>query len=140
TGSFFNLVLPSTIGGDAYRIADIGRDSARTVNTLASLLADLLTESLRLSAYGLAFPFVSPPAVSAWKPRLLVLPSLAFVLLMGAGFMLWEQRLLRRATTWMPSALRAPALRILDKLLASMRAYASRPAVWIWSMLISFAF
>ncbi len=140
TGSFFNLFLPSTIGGDAYRIADIGRHSARTVNTVASLLADRLTGFLALSVYGLVFPFVARQAISEWNPRLLVLPSLAFVLLMGAGFMLWEQRLLRRATTWMPSALRAPALRILDKLLASMRAYASRPAVWIWSMLISFAF
>ena len=77
TGSFFNLFLPSTIGGDAYRIADIGRHTSGTARTAASILADRLTGFLALALYGLVFSFVSRGAIPNWNDRFLLLPAVA---------------------------------------------------------------
>ena len=46
-GSFFNLFLPSTVGGDTYRIASIGR--GRIVKSTAAVLADRLSGLIALA-------------------------------------------------------------------------------------------
>ncbi|MDD5707494.1 MAG: lysylphosphatidylglycerol synthase transmembrane domain-containing protein [Kiritimatiellae bacterium] len=140
TGSFFNLFLPSTIGGDVYRVADIGRHSARTVNTAASIMADRLTGFLALSVYGLVFPFVARRHIPNWDARFLLLPALALGGLMAVAAVLWEQRLLRRLAGLLPARLRAPTMRVLDAFLASIRAYTRVPGVWAASIVIAFVF
>jgi uncharacterized membrane protein YbhN (UPF0104 family) len=46
-GTFFNLFLPSTVGGDTYRIASIGR--GRIVKSTAAVLADRLSGFIALA-------------------------------------------------------------------------------------------
>ena len=140
TGSFFNLFLPSTIGGDGYRIADIGRHSARTAHTAASILVDRLTGFLALAVYGLVFPFVARSAIPNWDSRFLLLPAVALAGLAAASFALIEQRILRRFIAWLPGKLRGPVLAVLDKILASVAAYSRQPSVWIKSIAIAFIF
>ena len=48
-GSFFNVFLPSTIGGDSYRIYDIMRQSGQGVRTAASVFADRLSGFIALT-------------------------------------------------------------------------------------------
>ena len=47
-GSFFNLFLPSSIGGDSYRIYDIARKSRDGARTAASVFADRFSGFLAL--------------------------------------------------------------------------------------------
>ena len=144
TGSFFNLFLPSTIGGDAYRIADIGRHTRRAAHTAASILADRLTGFLALAICGLAFPlltiFLAPGAIPNWSHRFLILPALALCALILVTLILIEQRLPRLLIKTLPSRLRDPAARVLDKILASVQAYIHAPRAWFGSLLLSFLF
>jgi len=140
TGSFFNLFLPSTIGGDAYRIADIGRHTSGTARTAASILADRLTGFLALALYGLVFSFVSRGAIPNWNDRFLLLPAVALGALAALLAALIEQAWLRRIAAQLPRRIRARVLTVLDKILGSIQAYTRRPAVWIQSLLISFVF
>ena len=56
--SFFNFFLPSNIGGDVYRIADVGRKSGSAMGSLASVFVDRLCGFLALSLMGfLPTPF-----------------------------------------------------------------------------------
>jgi glycosyltransferase 2 family protein len=140
TGSFFNLFLPSTIGGDAYRIADIGRHTERTAHTAASILADRLTGFLALALYGLVFPLAARPFIPNWNARFLLLPAAALCGLLAVLFVLIEQAWLRRMAAWLPDRLSRPVLAVLDKMLASIRAYTRAPGVWVQCLLIAFVF
>lgn len=137
-GSFFNLFLPSTIGGDGYRIWDIGRRSGRTVHAAASVMADRLTGFLALAVYGLVFPFFVRRLLPDW--RLMLLPAAAFCGLAGLTFCLWEQRLLRRMAGRLPGRLGQRITGVLDGLLASLRVYGSDRRTVTAMLLLSFAF
>lgn len=140
TGSFFNLFLPSTIGGDAYRIADIGYHSRRSANAAASILADRMTGFLALACYGLFFSIVARGDMPNWDDRLLLLPAVALAGLLAAGFALFEQRALRRLVSCLPGKSGPRAAIVLDKILVSIGTYARRPDIWIKCLLISFVF
>ena len=140
TGSFFNLFLPSSIGGDAYRIADIGRHTSGTARTAASILADRLTGFLALAIYGLVSAFVARGSIPNWDDRFLLLPAAALAGLIVLFAALIQQKWLRRIVTRLPRRLRAPVLSVTDKILDSFQAYSQRPAVWFQALLISFVF
>lgn len=96
-GSFFNLFLPSSIGGDAYRVVDARRHGGGA-KSFASVFSDRLTGFLALASWGLLF------AAIGWSRlpdrRLLALPVIAFVLMAGTVFLVvqrtWLVALLRR--------------------------------------------
>ncbi|MCI5120187.1 MAG: UPF0104 family protein, partial [Candidatus Electrothrix sp. AUS4] len=52
-GSFYNLFLPSNIGGDSYRIYDIGQKSRERVRAAASVFADRFSGFLALVSLSL---------------------------------------------------------------------------------------
>ena len=52
-GNFYNLFLPSSIGGDSYRIYDIGQQSRDSVRTAASVFADRFSGFLALVSLSL---------------------------------------------------------------------------------------
>jgi hypothetical protein len=138
-GSFFNMFLPSTIGGDAYRIADIGKRSSRTANAAASVMADRLSGFMALALYGL---LLFPVFYRRYTPdlRLLLLPAAAFAGLLAVAFVLWEQVLLRRLARLLPLSIRAKVEKVLDALLGSIRAYGRRRSVLFAVFGISFLF
>lgn len=137
-GSFFNVFLPSTIGGDAYRIADIGRRSTRTAHAAASVMADRLSGFLALALYGLLFPLAARRYIS--DPRLMLLPAAAFAGLLAVCAVLWEQRLLRKAVAWLPGAVRDKVEKVLDAILGSIRAYGRHRSTVTAIAAISFLF
>ncbi len=138
-GSFFNVFLPSTIGGDAYRIADIGRRSARAARTAASVMADRLSGFLALALYGLLL-FPSFRRTYSADPRLLLLPTAALAGLLLLGFVLWEGAWLRRGARLLPAAVRPRAERVLAALLAAIRVYTGRRSVLAGILALSFLF
>lgn len=52
-GSFFSLFLPSNIGGDSYRIYDLGNRTKQGVRSFTSVFADRFSGFLALSLIGL---------------------------------------------------------------------------------------
>lgn len=157
-GSFFNLFLPSSIGGDVYRIADVGRRSHRSANAAASILFDRLTGFLAIALYGVVFYAVA--LRSGWiRPGLSeclqgtvsgearVRGILYAALPLAAALALAAMLLLLVRAGWVRQALRLtprrirPALEALaDKILGSVRAYVRAPRALVASVVISFWF
>jgi glycosyltransferase 2 family protein len=138
-GTFFNVFLPSNIGGDAYRIVDVGRRSARPVHTAASVFADRLSGFLALAVFGIGFPLLGRGLLAA-QPVLLALPLVTFAGLLGLLWMLWAPA----PSRWL---LRRRAVRRFPRIetacrtfLESMAAYRGRPRVMGRVMAISFLF
>jgi uncharacterized protein (TIRG00374 family) len=137
-GSFFNVFMPSTVGGDVYRLVDVGRRSARAANTAASILADRLSGFLALACYGL---FAAMPAREYIQDRrLLLLPAIAAAALLGAAVAVWRPVLLRRLAGMLGGRRREKVDKFLDPFLGSFRVYGARPDVMGMMLLLSFWF
>jgi len=135
---FFTVLLPSTIGGDTYRVYDIARRGVKTGHIVASVFADRLTGFLALAVLGLLFSLVG------WRliphHALLLLPVAVFGLLVTAAGCLYQQASVRRLMAW-TRADRVQALaRFANRFLDSMAAYRQRPRVALQAMALSFVF
>lgn len=137
-GTFFNMFLPSNIGGDAFRIVDISRRSAKPVNTVASVFADRLSGFIALSAFGVLFPVFGYGLMD--RHAVLWLPVAVFAGLIGVGALFYQG-------TWLRALLRSGGLRRFERLgraagkfLDSMEAYKKRPTVMTKVMGVSFLF
>lgn len=140
TGSFFNLFLPSTIGGDAYRIASIGASSGKTAKTAASVMTDRITGFLAIAVYGLVFPLFVHDTIPEWNWKLLLLPAAAFCALTALSAALWNQTLIRRAVVLLPEKFRPKITGTLDTILESLRQHGRRPGIVVAIVAISFLF
>ncbi len=69
--TFFNLFMPSSIGGDAYRVVDTGKHGG-SAKSFASVFADRLTGFLALAIWGLLFSAIGwsrlPDKRILWLP------------------------------------------------------------------------
>lgn len=141
TASFFNLFLPSTIGGDAYRIADVGSRTGEHTRVAASILADRITGFLALSAYGSAAAIFARADVPEWK-MWFPLPSVAALLLLaGFSMAVSSRKFFGLALCAIPSRrLREKAGALAGTLVDAMRGYAGKPAVVVNAVLISLIF
>lgn len=137
-GSFFNLFLPSNIGGDAYRVYDVACHSKRTVHAFASVLADRITGYLALAIVACVFGLFGARYLP--HPILVLIPIgglLALVLLIGLSFKpafvlhCLGLRVLVRIYDFRPLVL---------KLLDSVLQYRAAPLLLGKVMLASFAF
>lgn len=139
-GSFFNFFMPSNIGGDVYRIADIAKKSGKTVNTVASVFADRLTGFIAMSMLGFLFPLIGlreVPVEHRWK---LAIPLVVFLGFMFLAALVWQQGILRFMAKFLPRKLRAKIEEILEMFLASVREYGRNPVVLIKCLLLSLLF
>lgn len=137
-GTFFNMFLPSNIGGDAYRIYDVARASKRAAHSAASVLADRLSGYVALvlvaTGCGLAGRRLLPTAA------ILAIPAagmLGLLLIIGAAF---QQRLIRWFLDRPPLAawprIRGFSLQCLD----SVNRYRTTPMLFAQILLVSFVF
>ncbi len=137
-GTFFNIFLPSSIGGDSYRIYDVARRSREAARSAASVLADRLSGFLALILLSLLSSF--PVAHRIGQPCFFLLP---LVLALGLSLVLWG---LFRKT---------PAIRLLsllhldryeavtgfvDRFFSAWQQYHRRPRILALVMLLSFTF
>ncbi len=137
-GTFFNMFLPSNIGGDAYRVYDVARHSKRTAHSFASVLADRLSGYVALVAVAAVVGFLGlrllPNRAIVWIPAI----GLAGLLL-GIGLLL-QQRLIRwilgRPLLANMGGLRAFFLKLLD----SVDRYRQAPNLFLQMMLVSVVF
>ena len=104
-GTFFNLFLPSSIGGDSYRVVDASRHGG-AAKSFASVFADRLTGFLALAIWGLLFSAVGWSRLP--DKRILLLPVLVFGLMAGLVFALVQR-------TWLVAVWRFLRLDRLQK-------------------------
>ena len=137
-GGFFNIFLPSNIGGDSYRIVDVMEKSREGVRSAASVFADRLTGFIALVSLSLiASVFV---AQRLDRPGLILLPLGALALLLLVLFLLWQR-------TWVRVLLRlsrldrfAAVVRITEKFFVTFARYGADRRVVVRVMAISFLF
>ena len=98
-GLFFNNFLPANIGGDAYKIVDLGRHEHRHLGVFTATLLDRIIGLLAL-ILGAVLVMAAASGLGVPLPRLtLVLVPLLLVLVAGLAFLLSRRlgRLLPRA-------------------------------------------
>lgn len=136
-GGFMNLFLPSTVGGDAYRIVTLAKSAGGAGRSMASVLADRLTGFIALSLLALVFGILQMDLLpSRW---LLLLPLAATAGFVTAGWLaLYPGFLLRLSLGRF--RLGAKAAGFLEKLRGAMHRYREAPGIYFRVFVISFAF
>jgi uncharacterized membrane protein YbhN (UPF0104 family) len=112
-GYFFNQTLPSSVGGDVFRIWLTNRTGVALRSAVASVLADRIAALLGLFALCIVLaPFISG---ILGMPAALQIVAACLLLLAAAGlFIVWGNRLLRLFASFAP-------LRHLADLVGSLR-------------------
>ena len=90
--TFFNLFLPSSIGGDAYRVMDVGQQIGMTSKSFAAVFAERLVGFLALACWGLLFSAIGYSHLP--DKRIFFLPVLVFALMIIAVVIVLQRRLL----------------------------------------------
>ncbi len=136
--SFFNIFLPSNIGGDAYRVVDIAKQSSRPVHTFASVFIDRLSGFLALAIMGFVFPLAGHSLLA--NNRVLFVPLVVFVAIVVMIWLLYNQKIL----LWGLKITRIEKIGKIKKLtnqfLDSINAYKQKPGVIPKIMGVSFVF
>ena len=95
-GTFFNLFLPSSMGGDAVRAVETARRSGRAVATVTSVAADSVLGFTAIGAVGLIA--LASGAASALEPHERLVAAILYVGVAAASFVAftpWPGKLLR---------------------------------------------
>ncbi len=141
TGSFFSLFLPSTIGGDAYRIADIGMETSKAARTAASVLVDRLTGFMSLAIYGFTASFAVRAYVPNWDNKFLLMPLIALAAILAVLTMLSCPSLVRRCVKLVPGKkIREKTSAVAEQILSAMQMYLRRPITTVKVIALSFLF
>ncbi|MCK5529369.1 MAG: flippase-like domain-containing protein [Kiritimatiellae bacterium] len=136
--SFFNIFMPSNIGGDSYRIVDIAKQSSKPVHTFASVFIDRLSGFFALSIMGFVFPLVGRGLLE--DSKVLFVPFGIFLIIVIMIWSLYNQKLLR----WGLRITRIDRIKkvssMIDQFLDSVTAYKEKKGVIPKIMGVSFVF
>jgi uncharacterized protein (TIRG00374 family) len=136
--SFFNIFLPSNIGGDAYRIVDIAKQSSKPVHTFASVFIDRLSGFLALAIMGFVFPLAGCGMLE--DSRVLFVPLAVFVVIVVMIWALYNQKLLRWGLRITRIEKIGKISSMVDQFLESVTAYKEKQGVIAKIMGVSFVF
>lgn len=134
-GAFFNTFLPTGFGGDVVRVLEIG-PGATSQQAAGTALVDRLTGFIMLFVLALAalpFGYHLLPANLA-----LLIAVLAAAVLVGSA-LLFEGRLIRRLTRWLPAALSPAGDAWIGRTYAVITACGARGVggALLWSLLFN---
>lgn len=128
-GTFFNLFLPSSIGGDAYRVVDVGRRIGASAKSFASVFAERLVGFLALALWGLLFSVIGFSRLP--DKRILFLPILVFGIMVCMVLLVIQRRLLVWGFNWVRLNKIQALDRFLHTFLDSIAGYcANRVLMW----------
>jgi glycosyltransferase 2 family protein len=137
-GSFYNLFLPSSIGGDSYRIYDVAQKSSQGVRSAASVFADRFSGFIALvvlsciASIGVARNF--------GKPLFFLGPLLILTLLLIILYALVKQKPIRLFLNYTRLDRVNLITSLTEKFFLSIDNYGSNRRLLFKVMLISFAF
>lgn len=136
-GTFYNMFLPSNIGGDSYRIIDVAQRSRDTAKVAVSVLADRLSGFLAMISLGT----ISSLIIGSRYGNSFVLLSLSLLLVLVAIiYALLKQQPFNRFLSLSRLDRIAGVRKIADKLLLSTGTYSANRPLLIKTMLLSFLF
>ncbi len=136
-GSFYNLFLPSNIGGDSYRIYDVARQSGG-VRSAASVFADRFSGFLALVILSL----ISSVLVARQFHNIFffLAPLLILLLLLAILVSLVKEKPVRLFLSFTRLDRFPLLIGLAEKFFLSFQAYGSKPRLLVQVMAISFAF
>jgi hypothetical protein len=137
-GTFFNMFLPSSIGGDAYRIYDIARRSARSAEGVASVFADRLTGFLAISLWGVVFSLVGFSRLP--ERGIILLPAMVFLALTGGLATIFHPRGQRMVRRLFRIGRRPRVAAFFDRFIASLNLYGRNRRLLAQTLAISLVF
>lgn len=137
-GSFYNMFLPSNIGGDSYRIYDIAKKSKEGMRTVASVFADRFSGFLALVILGLLSSVVIASRFS--QPLFFLGPLLILVLLFLILAALIKQTPVRFFLKLTRLNRVTMLQRMVDKFFLSFSCYGANRRLLVQVMAISFSF
>ena len=138
-GSFFNLFLPSNIGGDSYRIYDIYQNSSRSGSSFASVLADRLSGFLALTLLSL-FACLWLGNRNSNIHDLMWIPLGILVMLLGIIALLMYSKLADLLLEWLPNGLASRIGLFIRQLFDAFTRYGTRQKVCIHVLGLSLVF
>ncbi len=136
--SFFNIFMPSNIGGDSYRIVDIAKQSSKPVHTFASVFIDRLSGFFALSIMGFVFPLVGRGLLE--DSKVLFVPFGIFLIIVIMIWSLYNQKLLRWGLRITRIDRITKVSSMIDQFLDSVTAYKEKKGVIPKIMGVSFVF
>lgn len=139
-GQFYNLFLPTSVGGDVVRSYELGKFSGRQADALASVFVERYTGVLTLLALS-GFAVLSQ--LSRFNVDFVVVSLVIFALALAfIAWMIFDPRLYNlckvKCTAWVPMSARIFSK--LDKLLASIDRFRSQPSSIVWAFVNSLLF
>lgn len=134
-GMFFNLLLPTSIGGDAVRAISLNARSGRKMAALLSVLLDRLSGLLVLLALACGAALVSPIALPPWMQ--VVIFSAAAAALVGLLMLPVAIRVLTQLDA--NHRVLAKCRRLAESLQSALVVFRGRPRLVIVSTLLSLA-
>lgn len=139
-GQFYNLILPTSVGGDVVRSYELGKFTGKQADALASVFVERYTGVLVLLALaGVAVL----SQLSVFSVNFVFISLFFFALALGfIAWMIFDNRIYagvrRKVTTrW---AILTPLFGKLDKLLASIQVYRDHPSALVWAFVNSLVF
>jgi uncharacterized protein (TIRG00374 family) len=135
-GTFFNLFLPSTVGGDTYRIASIGRD--RMVKSTAAVLADRLSGLIALATICTVSAAITYQAMG--RRIFIALPLLLLLAQLGLAIALLSPESTRRLMASLGFGRIPHLMPFVDRLFISFQTYRKHPGLIVRILGISFLF
>jgi uncharacterized protein (TIRG00374 family) len=137
-GSFLNLFLPSSIGGDAYRVYDVARQSRRTAHSFASVLADRISGFIALVVLGLSAGVIGFKQIP--DHQIIWIPLVAMVTLSLGTVLIFQQTIILKLLN-LPLLNRLHAIhRLTSKVFSSVNQYRAAPFLFARVMALSFMF
>ena len=135
-GLFFNNFLPSNVGGDVARIADIAKRTGKAPEATASVIGERLISGLALALTALIGLLFSPQVSGQFAPIVGGL-ILFFVFVMG----LFASRRAKRIISTVIRRLLGPKwFERIGRVAGSIALAIRNPSTFLWAMFWSFAF
>lgn len=137
-GTFFNIFMPSNIGGDAYRVYDISRQTGHAMRSFTSVFADRLSGFLALTLFGMVSSMVGYGLHSNLR---IIIPPLVVFLCLSVGILLIIQKTgLLTLLRWVRLDRVETINRLLEKFVDAFAEYARRPGLLANVLAISLVF
>lgn len=137
-GSFFNLFLPSTIGGDAYRIFSIKQHEAKLTKSFASVFSERLSGLLALAIFGLAFSVIGYKNLP--HKLCFIVPLAVSLALLGVAVLAMSKPLAMKILDIIKVNKLTRVAQVLEKTLQSFEGYSRNPKLLFKIMGLSFLF
>lgn len=139
-GQFYNMFLPTSVGGDFVRSYELGKFSGRQADSLASVFVERYTGVLVLLGFAAIAVLTQ---LSRLNVDFVVVSLLVFAVLLAiVGWLVFDQRFYQKVRVW--SLSKWPSLNSIfnkiSKLLSSVDVYRDQPRAVAWAFLNSIWF